>query len=73
MSRNGRSAAMEAKSNSMTREEKEYLVSKVTDLLMRDVLSREDSVIILRICSNACDRRIRELERSEPARVGNVQ
>jgi len=57
----------------MTREEKEYLVSKVTDLLMRDVLSREDSVIILRICSNACDRRIRELERSEPTRVENVQ
>lgn len=64
---------MEAKSNSMTREEKEYLVSRVKDLLMRDVLSREDSVIILRICSNACDRRIRELEHMEPTLGGNVQ
>ena len=46
----------------MTQQEKEYLVESVTNLALRDVLQREDMVEILRICQEACDRRISVIE-----------
>ena len=57
----------------MTRAEKEELVSKVSDLALRDVLTREDMVGILKICADACDRRISEIERELPTPVGKAQ
>lgn len=58
--------------NNMTKEEKEQLVEKVADLCLRDVLKREDSIGIMRICKEACDRRIKEIERDFGA-TGSVQ
>ena len=56
----------------MSQEEKEQLVEKVTDLSLRDVLQREDSIEIMEVCRKACDRRISEIEeRVKPA--GTVQ
>ena len=56
----------------MTKEEKEQLVSSVTDLTIRDVLQREDMIEIMQTCRNACDRRIADLEeRTKPD--GEVQ
>ena len=52
----------------MDRSEKEELIGKVTDLAERDVLQREDMIGIMKICREACDRRIGELEeRTKPA------
>lgn len=47
----------------MTKEEKEELVERITNLLLQDVLQREDAIEIMRICKEACDRRISEIER----------
>ena len=46
----------------MTKEEKEELVERITNLLLQDVLQQEDAIEIMRICKEACDRRIREIE-----------
>lgn len=46
----------------MTKEEKEELVKRITNLLLQDVLQREDAIEIMRICKEACDRRISEIE-----------
>lgn len=46
----------------MTQPEKETLVRSVSDAALRDILSREDMVEILRICKAACDRRISVIE-----------
>ena len=46
----------------MTQEEKEQLVKSVADLSMRDVLTREDMVAIMKVCSEACSRRMGEIE-----------
>ena len=46
----------------MTQSEKETLVRSVSDAALRDILSREDMVEILRICKAACDRRISVIE-----------
>ena len=56
----------------MTKEEKERLVSSVADLSLRDVLQREDMVVILEVCREACNRRIEEIEeRTKPE--GQIQ
>lgn len=47
----------------MTKEEKEELVERITNMLMQDVLLREDAIEIMRICKEACERRISEIER----------
>ena len=47
----------------MTKEEKEELVERIANLLLQDVLQQEDALEILRICREACDRRIRDIER----------
>ena len=59
--------------NNMTREEKENLVEKVADMAMRDVLNREDMILILAVCKEACDRRIEEIENGLPTPVGRIQ
>lgn len=59
--------------NKMTRAEKENLVSRISDLALRDVLTREDMVWILKICADACDRRISEIERELPTQVWKSQ
>ncbi len=46
----------------LTQGEKDLLVRSVADAVMQDVLRREDMVEILRICRDACDRRIREVQ-----------
>lgn len=57
----------------MTRAEKEALVSRISDLALRDVLTREDMVWILKICADACYRRISDIERELPTPAGKAQ
>ena len=47
----------------MTREEKEKLVQRVTDLAFGDTLNRKDMAAILEICIGACRRKMQELEK----------
>ena len=42
--------------------EKELLVRRIIDAVSRNVLNREEMIEILRICREACDRRIAEIE-----------
>lgn len=51
----------------MTQSEKETLVNAVSDAAIRDILSREDMVEILRICKAACERRISVIEAATKA------
>ena len=56
----------------MSRSDKEELVAKVADLAMRDVLKKGDAAEILRICVEACQRRVDEID-AELGPVGSVQ
>lgn len=57
----------------MTQPEKEQLTEMVTNLSLRDVLQREDMVEILRICQEACDRRISVIEAGLKGVIGREQ
>ena len=46
----------------MTREEKDDLIGKVTELTERNVLKVDDYVQILAVCQRACARRIGEID-----------
>ena len=46
----------------LTQEEKDDLINKVTELTNKGVIKRPDSVTILRVCSEACARRMKEIE-----------
>ena len=57
----------------MTAEEKDRLIKSVADLTARDVLKRDDMVRIMQVCSEACSRRIEEIEGTLGAGLKNVQ
>ena len=46
----------------LMRDEKDDLLAKMTELLERNVLKKDDYVMILAICSDACKRRIAEID-----------
>ena len=46
----------------MTKEERDDLIEKVTDLTERGVMKRPDAVEILSVCQRACKRRIEEID-----------
>ena len=48
--------------NELTQEEGQELVNKVADAAMRGILTRIEYIEILKICRDACDRRIAELD-----------
>ena len=51
----------------ITEEEQKVLVASVVNAVQSDVISREDMVLILKVCRDACDRRIAELrDRTKP-------
>ena len=57
----------------MSQREKEELVDKVATLAMKDVLELEDGAAILRICRDACERRLAEIDAEVSTPVGKVQ
>ena len=47
----------------LTKEEKEDLISKVMALTTRDILKKPDYLVILKVCREACQRQIAEIDR----------
>lgn len=54
----------------MTREEKERLVAKVTDVVFEGILNRADAVAILEVCSQACGREAQKVEQEMEKLIG---
>ena len=58
--------------NELTKEERDDLIGKVTELADRGVLKKQDAVEILNVCGIACARRIAEID-AETKPEGPVQ
>lgn len=51
------------KGNDLTEEELKVLIDKVTEMAEMNVLKRQDMVKILKVCDEACGRRIAEIDK----------
>ena len=47
----------------LSRDEKEHLLQRVTDVAFADILNKMDAAVIIEICLNACKRQVAEMEK----------